>query len=152
MGATWYINGSSGVTTSATPHFARQWSYYGGFGLTKSFGRSSLALNYSRGSTLASGLISSQYADRIDLVFRDQLTRRFSWGAGGGYLRLVQTTSSTGWYAVSNAQFLLAPRTGILSTFNYYHTQQTINVNNLFSGKMDTYTFGILWAPGRVPH
>jgi len=150
LSATFFVRGSVGVTTSALAQNPRQWYAYGTLAVLKQLGRSSLGLNYSRGDTLSSGLIANQYADRVDLTYRSQLTRRFNWSAGGGYLRQVQSGGFSAWYATSDVQFLLAPRAGLFATFDYYHKNQVANMNNLFSGNRDTYSFGMRWQPGRV--
>lgn len=152
VGKTWSVSGSLGATTSAAPQVGRQWSAYGTLGMTKQLGRASVGLNYSRGDTLSSGLISNQYADRVDITTQIQLTRRLNWGAGGGYLRQVQSGGFSGWYATSDLQFLLAPRAGLFATFNYSHKNQSGNTNNLFGGNSDAFSFGIRWQPGKVAH
>ena len=70
----------------------------------------------------------------------------------GGYLRQVQAGGFAAWYASSDVQFLLAPRAGLFSTFDYYRKNQSINRNNLFSGNRNIYSFGLRWQPGRVAH
>jgi len=152
MSATFSVRGSLGVTTSTFEQASRQWSVYGTLGAVKQIGRSSLGLTYSRGDTLSNGLIANQYADRVDLTFQDHITTRLNWSVGGGYLRQVQSGGFAAWYATSDLQFLLAPRAGIFSTFDYYRKNQGANVNNLFSGNRNTYAFGIRWQPGRVAH
>lgn len=152
LSATFFVTGSAGATMSTFEQNPRQWSVYGTFGVVKKIGRSSLGLNYSRGDTLSSGLIANQYADRVDLTFQDHLTKRLNWSTGGGYLRQVQSGGFSGWYATADSQFLLAPRAGLFATFDYYRTNQATNVNNLFSGNQNTYSFGIRWQPGRVAH
>lgn len=152
MSATFSVRGSVGVTTSTFEQTSRQWSVYGTLGAVKQIGRSSIGLNYSRGDTLSNGLIANQYADRVDLTFQDHITTRLNWSLGGGYLRQVQSGGFAAWYATSDVQFLLAPRAGLFSTFDYYRKNQGSNVNNLFSGNRNTYAFGIRWQPGRVAH
>jgi hypothetical protein len=149
LSATWIINGALGVTTSSFPNAQRSWSVYGVFGLVKQLGRSTIGLNYSRGDTLSTGLISNEYADRVDLTYQNKMTQRLSWGVGGGYLRQVQSGGTSAWYASSNAQFLLAPRAGVFATFDYSHKNQAVTTTNLFSGNRDVFTFGILWQPSR---
>jgi len=152
LSATLFVRGSLGITTSANALNSRVWSTYGTFSLLKQLGRSSLGVNYSRGDTLANGLIASQYADRVDLTFQNQLSTRFNWSVGGGYLRQVQSGGFSGWYATSDAQFLLAPRAGLFLTFDYYRKNQSVNTDNLFSGNRNLYSFGLRWQPGRVAH
>lgn len=152
LSATWYVRGNLGVTTSAQSQSRRQWSLYAAAGLLKQFGWSSLGLNYSRGDTLASGLISNVYSDRIDATYQNQTNRRLNWSIGGGYLRQVQSGGFSGWYTSSNAQFLLAPRAGLFLNFGYSHKNQAENTGSLFSGNRDTFVFGLLWQPGRVAH
>jgi hypothetical protein len=150
--AAWSVRGSLGTTITDYGQSQHQWSFYGAFGLLRQLNRSSIGLTYTRGDTLSNGLISNQYADRIDLTYQYQMRRRLSWGAGGGYLRQVQSGGFSAWYASANIHFLLAPRAGLFSTFDYSHKNQIGNNTNLFSGNRDTYSFGILWQPGRVPH
>ncbi len=152
LSATFFARGSLGVTASTLPLNTRQWSVYGTFGLVKQVGRSSLGLNYSRSDTLANGLIANQYADRVDLTFRSQVSTRLNWSVGGGYLRQVQSGGFSGWYATSELQYLLAPKAGIFATFDYYRKDQSANSNNLFTGNRNIYTFGLRWQPARVPH
>jgi len=150
--ATLIAHGSLGITTSALPNKQRQWYAYGTFGMVKQLGRSSsAALNYSRGDSLSSGLISNQYSDRVDLTFQNQLIKRLDWGGGGGYLRQVQSGGFSGWYALANVHFLLAPRAGLFATFDFSHKNQSGSANNLFNGNRDIFSFGIRWEPGRVP-
>jgi hypothetical protein len=153
LSATWYMRGAAGATTASVPVGQREWSFYGEFSLVKQLGvRSSLGLTYSRGDTLSAGLISNQYADRVDLTYQSQMTKRLNWSAGGGYLRQVGTGGSSGWYALTNALFLLAPRNGVFATFEYAHKNQITNTSNLYSGNLDVFTFGVLWQPGRLQH
>lgn len=160
VSATLFARGSLGATTSAfsqntTSAFGqntRQWSVYGSFGLVKQMGRSSLGLNYSRGDTLSNGLIANQYADRVDLTYQGRVTARTTLTFGGGYLRQVESRAFSGWYATSGLQFLLAPRAGLFSTFDYYRKDQSANGINLFSGNRNIYSFGIRWQPGRVAY
>jgi hypothetical protein len=153
--ATLLVRGSAGVTTGSdvqTGKSLRTWSFYGTFEILKKLGRSSLGLNYSRGDTLSNGLISSQFADRVDATYRSDVIRRFGWMFGGGYLRQVASGGFSGWYATSEAQFLLAPRAGLFSFFDFTHNKQGTNAINLTPGNQDFYSFGIRWQPGRVAH
>lgn len=153
LSSTLLVSGSAGVTTASNTQAAlnsREWSFYGTFGVAKQLGRSSLGLNYSRGSTLSSGLISSRYADRIDATYSSRVVRRLGWLIGGGYLRQVGTSGFSGWYTASEAQFLLAPKAGLFSFFNFTHNNQGTNTANLYAGNRDFYSFGIRWQPGRV--
>ena len=150
LNATLFASGALGVTTWKFDQVARQWSIYGTFGLVKRLGRSSAGLNYSRGDTLSNGLIANEYADRVDLTYQSQIARRLHWSIGGGYLRQVQSGGFSGWYATSDVQFLLSPKAGLFSTFDYYRKNQSQNVNNLFSGNRNIYFFGIRWQPSRV--
>jgi hypothetical protein len=152
LSATFFARGSLGVTTSSLAQNTRQWFVYGTLGLVKQLGRSALGLNYSRGDTLSNGLISNQYADRVDLTYQNQISTRLIWSAGGGYLRQVPSGGFSGWYATSDIQFLLAPRAGLFATFDYYWKNQSVNSNNLFSGNRNIYSFGLRWQPGRVAH
>jgi hypothetical protein len=152
LSATWYVRGALGATTTAMPLSQRQWSVYGEFGLVKQLGRSSLGINYSRGDTLSTGLISNQYADRVDLTYQSQMNQRLNWRVGGGYLRQVGSGGSSGWYALANALFLLAPRAGVFATFEYSHKTQIANTINLYDGNLDIFSFGLLWQPGRLQH
>jgi hypothetical protein len=152
LSATFFVRGSLGVTTFALAQNTRQWSVYGAFGLVKQLGRSSLGLNYSRGDTLSNGLIANQYADRVDLTFQSRIGVRLYWSLGGGYLRQVPSGGFSGAYGTSDVQFLLAPKVGLFATFDYYRKNQSANVNNLFTGNRNIYSFGIRWQPGRVAH
>jgi hypothetical protein len=149
LSATLFASGAVGATTVTLPQNARQWLVYGTFGLVKQVRRSSIGLNYSRGDTLSSGLISNQYADRVDLTLQSQITMRLDWSVGGGYLRQVQSGGFSAWYAHSHVQFLLAPRAGLFSTFDYYRKNQAVNANSLFIGNRNVYSFGLLWQPSR---
>jgi hypothetical protein len=156
LSATWFVEGSAGVTTSTIAfslfQTSRQWSPYGRFGLVKQLGRSSVGLKYSRGDTLSYGLISNQYADRVDLTFRSQLGIRLYWSASAGYLRQVGSGGFSGKYATADLQFLLAPRAELFAVFDYYRKYQSASVNNLFTGNHDLYVFGVRWEPGRLQH
>lgn len=155
LSATWTVRGSAGFTTtsySQSIQNTRQWSFYGSFGLVKQLGRSSLGLNYFRGDTLSNGLISNLYADRVDGTYKAQMGRRCNWSIGGGYLRQVQSGGFSGWYSSGDVQYLLAPRAGLFSFFDYIRNNQSTNTNNLYSGNRDLFSFGIRWQPGRVAH
>ncbi|HKV62608.1 MAG TPA: hypothetical protein VJO16_11885 [Candidatus Acidoferrum sp.] len=152
LSASMFVRGAAGVTTSSAAQNSRQWSFYGNLSLVKQLGRSSLGLNYTRADTIASGLIASEYADRVDLTLVNQLTTRLTWSPGVGYLRQVQSGGFSGWYATSNAQYLLAPRAGLFLTFDYFRKNQSSNTVNLFSGNRNLYSFGLRWQPGRVAH
>ena len=151
LSATFFARGSLGITTSSFEQ-TREWQVYGSFQLVKQMGRSSVGLNYSRGDTLASGLIANEYADRVDITYQDRVTPRLNWSVGGGYLRQVESNGFSGSYATADVQFLLAPRAGLFATFDYYHKNQSVNTNNLFSGNQDIFSFGIRWQPGRIAH
>jgi hypothetical protein len=151
LSATWYVRGALGATTTAMPLGQRNWSVYGEFSLVKQLGlRSSLGINYSRGDTLSAGLISNQYADRVDLSYQNQVTKRLNWTVGGGYFRQVGSGPSSGWYSLANVLYLLAPRAGVFATFEYARKNQIVNTTNLYTGNRDTFSFGLLWQPGRV--
>jgi hypothetical protein len=155
LSATWNVRGALGATTGTTaqtPPIPRQWSFYGSFGVVKQMKRSSIGLNYSRGDTLSSGLISSQYADRVDISYQYEVVRRLYWTAGGGYLRQVQASGFSGWYVSSDVQFLLAPRNGIFAFFSYSRKNQAQNTRGLFAGDVDFFSFGLRWQPGRISH
>ncbi len=152
LSGTFFAGVALGITTSSLAQNTRQWSFYGTFELLKQLGRSSLGLKYSRGDTLSYGLIANQYADRVDVTYQRQLGRRLNWSAGGGYLRQVQFGGFSGWYATSDAQFLLAPRAGLFAVFDYNRKNQAANTHNLFIGNRSTYSFGIRWQPDRVAH
>jgi hypothetical protein len=153
ISATLFVQGAAGVTTSSSASYQkRNWSAYGSFGLLKQINRSSFGINYYRSDTLANGLISNIYADRIDGTFHNQLTRRLGWSAGIGYLRQVQSGGFHSWYGTFSAQYLLAPKQGVFATSDYSHKYQSGNVNDLFSGDRDILSFGIRWQPGRVAH
>jgi hypothetical protein len=153
ISATWFLQGAAGVTTSAIASYQkRNWSAYGSFGLLKQIKKSSIGISYYRTDTLANGLISNIYADRIDGTFQSQLTRRLSWSAGAGYLRQVQSGGFQSWYSSATAQYLLAPKQGVFATLDYAHKYQSGNLNNLFTGDRDILSFGIRWQPGRVAH
>jgi len=154
--ATWSIQGSAGITTSTSsiPKSSRGWYFYGSLEAIKQFSHSSIALNYSRGDTLATGLISSQYADRADMSFQKRISPRLSWSIGGGYLHEVQNRASGAWYASSHAQFLLAPRAGLNATLDYSHKGQRLGnvATDLFSGNRDIFTFGLMWQPAQTQY
>ena len=152
LSATLFASGALGATTYTQAQNARQWLVYGSLGLVKQLKRSSIGLNYYRGDTLSNGLIANQYADRVDLIYENQITTRLDWSVGGGYLRQVQSGGFSAWYASSHVQFLMAPRGGLFATFDYFRKNQAINVNNLFSGNRNVYAFGIRWHPSSVPH
>jgi hypothetical protein len=156
LAASLFVQGAGGLTTSTSSiaSSTRQWYFYGNLGAVKQIGRSAIALTYSRSDTLFYGLISSQYADRVDLTYQARMSQRLSWSIGGGYLRQVQSGGVAGWYTTSNVQFLLSPRAGLSATFDYSHKNQRLGnvVTNLFAGNRDVYTFGIRWAPAQAPH
>jgi hypothetical protein len=156
IGPSWRVGGSAGITISSIPLTTsnqRQVFFNGSLMVLKQIGRSSsLGLNYSRAGTVASGLISSSYADRVDLTFQNKLGRRFDWRVGGGYLAQVNSGGLSAWYATSNAEFLLIPRAGIFATATYTRTHQDINVTRLFHGNTDLAFFGIAWRPTRIVH
>jgi hypothetical protein len=152
LSRTWLVNGAAGITTSSVATISRQWFASGSFGVVKQFQRSSLALGYSRGQTLSNGLISSQYADRVDLTYRTQMGRRLSWSVGGGYLHQKLSGGFAGWYASADAQALMAPRAGLYAFFAYSRKNQSVNTANLFSGNLDLYSFGIRWQPHQIAH
>jgi hypothetical protein len=150
---TWRIGGSAGFTISSfalNTTTQRQWFFNGSLMVLKQLGRSStLGLNYSRAGTVASGLISSSYADRVDVTFENKLSRRFDWRIGAGYLAQVNSGGLSAWYANANAEFLLAPRAGIFATATYTITHQDANVSPLFQGDTNLAFFGISWRPAR---
>jgi hypothetical protein len=158
LSATWFVSGALGTTTSTfsqtgqTAQNARQWSFYGSGGLVKQLKRSTVGVNYSRGDTLSNGLISNQYADRFDITYRNQITKRLNGMVGWGYLRQIQSGGFSGWYASSDVQFLLSPRAGVFAFFDYSRTNQSVNTNNLYAGNSDYFSFGIRWQPGRIAH
>jgi hypothetical protein len=154
LSATWSLQGSAGITTSTNSILksVRGWYFYGSFGTINQISHSSsIALNYSRGDTLATGLISSQYADRIDVSLQNRISARLNWSIGGGYLHEVQSLASGAWYASSHAQFLLAPRAALLATFDYTHKGQRFGnvATALFSGDRDIFNFGLMWQPAQ---
>jgi hypothetical protein len=150
LSAGWSVRGALGATITDLQN-QRGWSFYGSFGLMKQLSRSTFGLSYTRGDTLSAGLISSYYADRIDLTYQYQMRRRLSWGTGGGYMRQVNAGGFSAWYASANLRFLLAPRAGLFSTVDYTHKNQIGDLSNLFEGNRDTVSFGIVWQPARVP-
>jgi hypothetical protein len=152
LSAHWAATGSVGVTLDSAPPAPRQWTYYGALGLVAQIGaRSSVGLHYSRGDTIAGGLISSALADRADVTYQTAITNRLNCGIGLGYLR-VQSGGFSGWYSTANVRFLLAPRAGLFSNFDYYHKNQSGAGPNVFIGNRDTFSFGVVWRPSFVPN
>lgn len=151
LSPSWFVKGSLGVTVptggdnGSQPLFA-----YGNASLVKQFIRSTAALTYSRGDSFASGFVSGQFADRIDITYTRQISRRFRGTAGAGYLREVGSSAFQAKYASGGLDFLLAPRAGLFLTTSYSRRHQATNSLNLFSGNLDLFTFGLRWNPSRA--
>lgn len=147
----WNLSGSGGVIT-ANFQAGRNWSGSGTASIVKSFRRSRAALAYYRGHTF-SGYISQQFSDRADATYQLYVGRRWTMGAGVGYLRDVVTANGvSGKYGEGNLSFGLTRSLSLFGTY-VYKWQRGDNVA-VFSGNTSYTRFGIQWTasqpvPGR---
>ena len=157
VSGSWTLQGALGVTTamSSAAGSTRDWYIYGSFGTIKQINpASSIAVTYSRGDTLYAGLVSTLYADRLDASYVHRLGRRLTWSVGAGYFHEVIRDASFAWYGNTHAQYILAPRAGLVSTFDYVHKHQQLGATstNLFTGNGDLFTFGLRWQPSLIQY
>lgn len=150
LSPTWLLTGALGATVQSVYTGSHFWYAHGAFGLVKQFPQSSLAFNYYRGDTLASGLISNQFSDRYDATYQKKLGRRLTGSVGGGYLRQAFSGNLRAWYVLAQAGYLLAPKAGLSFAIDYAHKQQKGSVGSLFVGDHDSFLFGLQWQPARA--
>lgn len=140
----WSISGTFGAITYNRPT-GRAWSQAGSVSVTKKFRRSQLGLAYYRGHEF-SGYISAAFNDRVDVNYLQNVGRRWSFGAGAGYLRdVVPANGIWGKYVEGDITFHM---TRSLSLFSSYVRKWQAGDNvAVFTGMTDYARVGISWSP-----
>jgi hypothetical protein len=149
IGASWRLSAGLGITSNTND--GSQAGLAASGGITKSFQRMDVALNYYRGHQF-NGYVTSASTDRIDLVNTIRWSRRLMTSTSGAYFR---TTSSapgpSGIYATEQLNFGLTRTLSFTSSVAY--TKQTGDAVYVQSGHTRLATVGITWTPvGTVQH
>jgi hypothetical protein len=123
------------------------WTGSGNFTLSKSFQRSSIALDVAR-ETTTGPFLTNGYTNRADATYSQQLGRR--WQAGGGVAYQQQSYTGgriSGTYVTAQTSYRLSPS---LNWFvNYARRWQNQNQNVLGTGNVPgaAVSTGITWSP-----
>jgi hypothetical protein len=151
LSMTWSFSVSGGAATASSSVLAnsayksRQVTATAAASVTKKFRESLLAFEYYRGQSTGMQ-ITNGFADRYDLAYSHQLSRRVGVGLGGGYYReFLSATNTAGAYASAGVSYRLASAWSLQCQYAYKH--QT-NGGALFaSGELHYLAFGIRWEP-----
>lgn len=120
----------------------------GTLSLMKTFRKSQVSVAYSRGYGGSSGFVSPGYTDRLDVAYGRQMTRRWTVGLSGAYMRGTTTAGFTGSYASVNTGYLLTPT---ISWFATYGIAQELGLETpFFPGAHSFVTTGLRWNPARI--
>jgi len=150
--ASWWVTAKVGLETATYPGFRGT-----DFGVTtalstlKTFGKSELAIAYSRASTVTT-FVTNRQVEQADALFGLPLTDRLKWTNGGGIFHETGgNPRTTGKYASSGLEWRLPASFSLLAT--YYRRNQRSSTLQLIAGNRNTFIFGIRWAPPViVPH
>lgn len=144
LATTWRLSAGLGVTDNTGLN--SQSGLAASAGITKSFQRMDLAVNYYRGHQF-NGYITAQSSDRIDLVHTIRWSQRFTTISSVAYFRTTSSPSpaTSGEYATEQASYGLTRSLSVTASFAY--TKQTGDGVYLLSGNRKLGSIGIVWAP-----
>lgn len=143
---TFAASGSIGATTGDFSS-GRQWTVAVSVSAVKSFDRSSIAVAYTRGETLA-GYVTNQFGERIDARWVKGWSQKLQSAFGVGYQReIANPTGIWAKYGTARLTYRLRPQLGLSA--EYVHRLQTGSNPQIFTGNNDFIMFGITWAPVR---
>jgi len=148
--ASWRISAGLGVLSNTNG--GSQVGLAASAGITKSFQKMDVALNYNRGHQF-NGYVTSESTDRVDLVNTIRWTRRFMTSTSGAYFRTTGGTTAgpSGTYATEQLSFALTRTLSFTSGIGF--TKQSGDGVFLQSGHTRQATVGVTWAPaGAVQH
>lgn len=144
LATTWRLSAGLGVTDNTGLN--SQSGVAAGAGITKSFQRMDLAVNYYRGHQF-NGYITAQTSDRIDLVHTIRWSPRFSTVSSIAYFRTANSPNpaTSGEYATEQFSYGLTRSLSVTAGFSY--TKQTGDGVYLLNGTRKLGTVGITWSP-----
>ena len=148
---------TGGVTTASSRQLnttqvssrSTQATATGSASLIKLFHDSSLTFQYYRGQS--TGLhITNGFADRYDLSYSRQLSRRMRMDLGSGYYReFLSATNTSGVYASGGLGYSLTNTWSLQGLYAFKYQQ---NGGLLYAtGTLHYLSFGVRWEPGRRP-
>jgi len=147
IGESWRLRAGLGVTSNSTSGTGT--SLAASAGITKSFRRMDIALNYYRGHQF-NGYITAASSDRIDLVNSIRWNSRLMTNTSLAYFRTANNPSPgpSGEYATEQLSFRLTRTLSFTCSIGY--TKQTGDGVYLQSGHTRLATVGVTWAPASI--
>jgi len=144
------VIGSAGFSTYQIPNNSRSWTFTGSATLTKTFGASSLSINYLRDLYLFD-YITTDFTDRVDGQYRRRLGQRLSLQLGAGFQKEERPDGYQGNYAQTGLSFRLSPMLDAYARYTYSH--QTGDQQFLVTGTTNLVVFGLSFqaAPTALP-
>ena len=142
---TFGINGSFGVFTVGEQH-GTGWSASTNVGMTKSFGKQSVALAFIRGHGLP-GVVSTNTSTRVDLQYRFPLSPRIQLQLGSGYAGYNDLGNHTVQGSYSNAELNWQMRPNVSWFASYAYRHQIGDGNQIASLSRALVVVGIRWSP-----
>jgi hypothetical protein len=146
LSPTWWIAARGAIEKARYPGFqGSDIGFAGTASLLKTFGKSDLALAYSRSSTITTFAVNHQI-EEADLLLGLPLTTRLKWTNGiGSYRATGGDPRTSGKYATSSLEFRLPASFSVLGSYSRRNQQSSIP--QLLSGNRNTFTFTLRWAP-----
>jgi hypothetical protein len=143
IGASWRLSAGLGITSNTSG--GSQAGLAASGGVTKSFHKMDVALNYYRGHQF-NGYVTSASTDRVDLVNTIRWSRRLTTSTSGAYFRTTGgTPGPSGIYATEQFSFGLTRTLSFTSSVAY--TEQTGDAVYVQSGHTRLASVGITWSP-----
>jgi hypothetical protein len=149
IGASWHLGVGLGLTNNTGS--GGQTGLAANAGVTKSFQKMSLAVNYSRGHQF-NGYITSGSSDRVDLVHTIAWSRRVSTTTSVAYFRTASSPAPgpSGMYATEQVGFGLTRALSLTGGVAYTKQTGTGDAVYLQSGHTTSATVGITWTPAAM--
>lgn len=148
FGPRWWFRSS--VFVVRTVPVTSQPRQIGGYAsIVRTFDRSSVSFTYNVDQGFHS-YITDRYADRMDVGYRVELTRRITANFIAGYYRETGSAPrNEGTYAFSSLDYHLTP--SLSMTVRYDFRNQHTTTNQLLAGRRNSLYAGIRWQPLTMP-
>jgi hypothetical protein len=147
LSATLRLSLAAGFTQQSATMNSSDVAATGSFSLIKSFGQSSLAVQYYRGQAV--GLqITNGFADRVDASYDRRISLRLRTNVGLGYYReFSSATNTSGLYGTGELGYLLTDHWSLETVYAY--KRQENGGTTFRSGNLQYVSFGLRWEAGR---
>lgn len=125
------------------------WGASGSVSALKTFGNSSLAFAYFRGTTLTN-FIDNRQAEHADVSYGHRFSRQITWNNTAGYYRTTgPEPRDVGKYVATKVAYHLPAGFSFSGSYTHFY-QKSSNVL-LLSGERNTFVLGLNWEPGPQP-